>query len=231
MNIDNTNTSAFKTPSPLSPSSAVKETNSPVTVADAYLHSSDGSSSPFSFKQVSTDTITKGILKKPRPDSASEKVPTDTPSRSLTFAENSIANDGEEKPTKMAPIKVVDTTNQTGRSRRSSSNPPAYIPTSTLDTSKQPGSSPRSKSAPQAYVPAEPTSPIDAHIDKAFTDAGNFIAGGLKKIASAAATAGTAAVEFIKKPEDFFIPDLSNQAPAQKKSTQPSTVVKESNSK
>ncbi len=196
MNTIPNSASDYNLPTPLNASYKKKETESPTTVATGSFDGGDTTSPAVSIQEVA---ITKSILKKRSAYTAMRrngKVPTDTPSRSLTFSDKTKKHDGGEKPKYLPKTNqqdVVDT-NQTSR--------------------------PRSKSAPPAYIPPEPTSDIDAHIEKAFSDAGNFITDGLRKVASAASKAGTAAVEFVKKPEDFFLPDLSKQNQTQKKNNQ-----------
>ncbi|MBM3857759.1 MAG: hypothetical protein FJ390_07365 [Verrucomicrobia bacterium] len=166
MNFSNIGSALPVTSEPIQSSDEGKPTESPSTVASASLYSSDGSSSQVSIKNVPTTPIVKGILKKTSAYTAmrrSGKVPTTKPTRSISFAENSTAADGEKKPTTMAPIKVVA---------------PNHSPKSTT-------SSRGSRTAPPAYLPDEYVS--DPALEKAVADARKFISGNLRKAASAVA--------------------------------------------
>lgn len=185
---------------PLTSVDKKEKTESPTTIATTFFYPSDNSSSQVSIEQVVTDPVVKGILKKNSAYTAMRnngKVSTERPSRSISFAENSTSNDGEVEPTKPPSITIVATNHQSGRRRSSSAAPPAYLPATTTMISR-----PRSKSAPPNYLPNEYAP--DAALEKAISDTGKFIAGGLSKAASAVA-------DFIKRPEDFFIPEQPKQ--------------------
>lgn len=195
------------TPDPTPSSEEKQKADSPTTITTSSLSVSDDSSSEVSLEQVATDPIVKGILKRRSAYTSmqlSGKVRTANPGRSITFAENSTANNGELKATKSPSIKVVQPKNERGRLRSSSE----ASPTTKIS------SSPVSKSAPPAHLPDEYAS--DRSLEKGVVDAGRVIADGLSKAASAVA-------EFMRRPEDFFIPEQPKQ---KQSSTSTSSLIK-----
>jgi len=123
-----------------------------------------------------------------------ENVPTNPISKGI-LKKTSAYSFNEKVPTKRDSRSVSFAENSTDMNSELKSTKPPSIKVATIR--KQPGL-PRSKSAPPVYLPDEYAS--DPSLEKAVADAGRFIAAGLSKAVSTVA-------DFIKRPEDFFLPE------------------------
>lgn len=171
------------------PSNLEKTTaHSPETVTtdlEGFFQGSNASSPPNLIKRVETSQTTKSILKNKSAYSSHGKVSaglTNFKKGSIQFDQQTKTHDGGERHKKISPSNAPNEISQTGRARSSSATPPPYSP----------------RKASQKYLPEE-YSKGDDDFDRMAKKASDIIVGNLRKVA-------TAVSDFVKAPEDFFIP-------------------------
>ncbi len=174
------------------PVAATSSNESPTTVTEVGKIELEGSfqggnpSSPaIAIKNVPTSQTAKSILKNRSSYNTRGKIPTessDLQTRSIRFADTTKSHDGGERPKKItSPIKAAFTTLRS-QPTHASITPPRYTP----------------RQAAQHYLPEEYSKNDD--IERMAKKASTIVVEQVKK-------AATAVTNFVKAPEDFFIPE------------------------